>query len=387
MDGVQEFIHFLSFQYHGKSGQNIDDFTAAQRRNHNNGNFSTVASTGLVPQDSDFSDQTTSNSKSRSGNIKIRAQNQRSTSHGRETKVDGRSFVKQNYQARGFSDQVSETLCSARANTTYRQYSGYIQKWEIYCHQKHIDPRNPHITVLLEFLQGLQGGISAISTAKAALGTYVKIDGKRLGENEDVHQFMVGKARLMPRQPKYVQIWDPQIVFDFLLKWSPAKFLSLIQLAMKTATMILLVSGQRPQILKFLSIENMQKKKSQINFVIPQNLKHSRKNTPATQIKLLAYPGDKRICVVNYVNAYLARTEKIRKSQSLFITSTPPYEQATLSTMARWVKTVLKLAGIDTTIFAPGSTRAASANAAHQAGVPLNTIMEKSSLAEGKYVQ
>lgn len=229
----------------------------------------------------------------------------------------------------------------------------------------------------MEFLQGIKSGFSAVSTAKAALATYVKIEGQKLGANDDVHQFMLGKARLTPRQPKYSQIWDPQVVFDFLIKWSPAKFLSLLQLSMKTVTMLLLISGQRPQILKFLTLDNMKKHRSKITFVISDNLKHSREKTPATQVTLLAYPGDKRICVVNYISAYLTRTENLRKSRSLFVTSTPPYEQATLSTMSRWVKSTLTLAGIDTTVFAPGSTRAASANAAQRAGVPLNTIMGK----------
>ena len=146
---------------------------------------------------------------------------------------------------------------------------------------------------------------------------------------------------------------------------------------MKTVTMFMLLSGQRPQILKFLSLQNMEKKRNKFTFTVTQNLKHSREKTPATVVQLQAYPGDKRICIVNYLNAYLSRTEKLRNTQCLFITSTAPYEAATLATMSRWIKTTLELAGIDTTVFSPGSTRAASANAAQRAGVPIQTILSK----------
>ena len=219
--------------------------------------------------------------------------------------------------------------------------------------------------------------MAALSTAKAALSAYVKIDGVKLGLHEDVHQFMTGKAKSLPRQPKYTTIWDPQVVFDFLMSWSPAKFLSLLQLSMKTVTMLLLISGQRPQILNFLTLDNMEQKRSSFRFTITQNLKHSRTKSPATVVNVVSYPGDKRICIVNYLKAYLARTEKLRQSRKLFITTTTPHEGATLSTMSRWVKTTLSLAGIDTTVFSPGSTRAAAANAADRAGVPLQTIMSK----------
>ena len=216
-----------------------------------------------------------------------------------------------------------------------------------------------------------------MSTAKAALATYVKVDGMKLGLHEDVQQFMTGKAKILPRIPKYQQIWDPQQVIDFLITWSPAKYLSLLHLSMKTVTMLLLVSGQRPQILNFLTLDNMEQKRTSFKFTIQQNLKHSRAKTPATVVSISAFPGDKRVCPVNYLKAYLSRTEKLRNSRKIFISTTTPHEAASLSTMTRWIKNILNLAGIDTTVFSTGSTRAAAANAADRAGVPLQTIMAK----------
>ena len=52
-----------------------------------------------------------------------------------------------------------------------------------------------------------------------------------------------------------------------------------------------------------------------------------------------------------------------------------PHKPVTSDTIARWVKTVLSLAGIDG-VFTAHSTRGGSASAAARAGVALSDIME-----------
>ena len=52
-----------------------------------------------------------------------------------------------------------------------------------------------------------------------------------------------------------------------------------------------------------------------------------------------------------------------------------PHKPVTLATIARWVKTVLSLAGIDG-VFTAHSTRGASASAPARAEVALSDIME-----------
>ena len=217
---------------------------------------------------------------------------------------------------------------------------------------------------------------STISTAKAALNSFIKIDKTSLGKHELTNLLMRGIARQIPRTPKYDTIWDPDVVLKFLKTWSPAKKLNLLQLSIKTTTLVLLVSGQRPQILAHLSLDNMTKNRDLIKFTVTDNLKHTRPTSHATTVELKAHP-DKRVCVVHYINHYLQRTTDVRQDRKLFITTTRPYKQATLNTLSRWVKIALQKSGIDTTVFSPGSTRAASTNAAVNRGVPLNTVLKK----------
>jgi len=60
----------------------------------------------------------------------------------------------------------------------------------------------------------------------------------------------------------------------------------------------------------------------------------------------------------------------------LFLTAIPGYHAATATTIARWIKTGLSKAGIDTSIFKAHSVRSASTSAAADAGVSTSEIME-----------
>ena len=85
-------------------------------------------------------------------------------------------------------------------------------------------------------------------------------------------------------------------------------------------------------------------------FTVTSNLKHKRGYDPATVIQLKAFPVDLRLCIENYVKAYIARTKNLRQTK------------ASMSTISRWVKTVFQLAGVNTKTFGEGSTRAAVTN-------------------------
>ena len=60
----------------------------------------------------------------------------------------------------------------------------------------------------------------------------------------------------------------------------------------------------------------------------------------------------------------------------LFLSYIKPHKPVSSSTLARWAKSVLSLAGTDTTIFKPHSTRSAASSAAFNARVALSDILE-----------
>ena len=83
------------------------------------------------------------------------------------------------------------------------------------------------------------------------------------------------------------------------------------------------------------------------------------------------------LCVIATLKEYLQRTENLRGGHSsLFIVYLKPYKPVTANTISRWVKCVMDEAGINTKIFKPHSTRAASTSAAHKANVSMAQILK-----------
>jgi len=121
----------------------------------------------------------------------------------------------------------------------------------------------------------------------------------------------------------------------------------------------------------------MVKGKSSYKFHIDKLVKQSRSGKAQPVLVLPAYPADKRLCVLSFLQEYLTRTESIRNSEntSLFLSYTKPHHPVYKSTISRWVKTVMTKAGIETVHFMPHSTRVASTSAAFRKGIPLGPIM------------
>ena len=83
---------------------------------------------------------------------------------------------------------------------------------------------------------------------------------------------------------------------------------------------------------------------------------------------------NKKLCVVHTMNYYIKQTEKFRKSNQLLV-SYKTFKEVSSSTIARWLKEVLHLAGIDTSIFKAHSYRSASTSAAFSCGISLNDVL------------
>ena len=77
---------------------------------------------------------------------------------------------------------------------------------------------------------------------------------------------------------------------------------------------------------------------------------------------------------------YMSRAEDLRKSASseetrLFISFIKPHKAVSTATVARWIKSVLSAAGINTSVFKPHSVRGASIIHKYVQGVPVVDIL------------
>ena len=112
-----------------------------------------------------------------------------------------------------------------------------------------------------------------------------------------------------------------------------------------------------------------------LTFLVGDKLKQTRPGYHLHELEFPAYSPDKNLCPVFTVRKYLSRTKPLRgKVANLFISFVRPYKPVSKSTVSRWVKTTLGLAGVDLTRFKPHSIRAVSTPAASRISVPLGAI-------------
>ena len=74
------------------------------------------------------------------------------------------------------------------------------------------------------------------------------------------------------------------------------------------------------------------------------------------------------------MNAIQLRTAEVRAA--LFIALIKPYKAVTSSTIARWLKSLLEAAGIDTSVFTAHSVRGTSSSVAANLGITTNDILK-----------
>lgn len=106
-------------------------------------------------------------------------------------------------------------------------------------------------------------------------------------------------------------------------------------------------------------------------------LKQSRAGNYKFVINLKYYKENYLICPCLTLKQYLKNTEKIRgETKQLFISFQKPYLPVSTSTISRWIKTVMREAGIDVSVFKAHSTRAASSSSARDNDMNVDGIME-----------
>lgn len=259
-------------------------------------------------------------------------------------------------------------------------YDSPVTKWTIFCNKNNLNFKHVSVKYVAQFLQTLVDqklSYSTVNTARSALSSFVKLtEGGTVGHNEYLTLLLQGAFNLNPPRSRHSVTWDPEVVLAVFRKGQLPEELPTEQVAKRLALIILLLSAQRPQILRALRLSNMVMNESHVMFHLKvTDFKQGRPGYAPPIMLLKAFP-EERVCVKKYMQVYLDRTRPVRNGiDELFITSRKPYRVATRDTLARWVKDILKFCGVDTDVFGAGSVRAAATSKAQQCGVSLSDIM------------
>ena len=299
-----------------------------------------------------------------------------------ETPSDGISYLRDTLKSAGISGTAASLILAAWRKTTTKQYCTYWQRWFKFCSQRKMSPLQASVQEVIQFLSVLfeQGlSYSSINTAKSAVFALVSTctDASVLTSSVLIQRFMKGVYNSRPSLPKENFTWDVEKLLRYLSSLSPPKALDLHTLSCKLATLIVLLSGQRGQSVHLLKLPDIEHNASQLILRFTVLLKHSRPGTHLDEIVLPAYT-EPRLCVVTTYKEYVSRTKPLRpqSQQKLFITTIKPFRGISRDTLSRWIKLMLRRAGINMAIFNTHSVRAASTSAAYAANVPLQTILK-----------
>ena len=96
-------------------------------------------------------------------------------------------------------------------------------------------------------------------------------------------------------------------------------------------------------------------------------------------VLLPAFLENEKLCAHSTLLHYVARTATIRQllnSSQVYVSYGKSYKVVSSATLARWLKAVLSLAGIDTSVFKGHSFRGPSTSKTVSLGVPLDVILK-----------
>jgi len=238
---------------------------------------------------------------------------------------------------------------------------------------------------LTELFQREKLAYSTVNGYRAAISsTHTYIEGQPIGAHPLITKLFKGFYHIRPPKPRYPVTWEVSRVLDYLKSLHPSSGLSLKQLTLKTVMLIALTSSDRGQAISKLDIKFCNITNEFILFVIPELTKTSSATKPHKTVKCPSF-RDKALDVRHYVKQYIKRTEKYRdlavqngskRPSKLFISFRKPYKQVTSQTIARWVKSVMSNAGINTSYFKAHSTRGAASSAAIHQGATLTQVLQ-----------
>ena len=293
------------------------------------------------------------------------------------------SLVREALEGQGISPSAQEVILNSWRSSTQKQYNIYLEKWPRFTTKRTTDPLQLSLKLILDFFQELYEnglGYSGMNTARSALSSIIMLEGHPVGTHPSVQRYLKGVFQSRPSLPRYNTTWDTTTMLNFLSTLSPTQEINLQLLTYKLVMLCALVTGQRCQSLHLMSLDSITKKGNSYLFIIDKLVKQSAPGKYQPVLEIPEFAPDINLCAATVMDEYIKRTQPLRNDETqLFISFIKPFKKVSKDTISRWIKKVMNLAGIDTTVFKPHSTRAASTSKAKTCQLTLSTIMKSAS--------
>lgn len=238
-----------------------------------------------------------------------------------------------------------------------------------------------HVLEFLTFLQSSGSSYSAINMHRSMLSsTLDHVGGSEIGRNPLVKQLIKGAYNRNPPKPRYQCTWAVDGVLDYIESLGHNEDLDFRALTRKLVTLLALSSLLRVSEITAIVASSV----SLSNSGASLSLGKPRKARHAGPLKSFYYSkfANKDLCPVDCLGFYIYITSPLRNPRnmsSLLISLIEPHLPVSPSTVAHWIKRLLKDAGVNTAVFSAHSTRGADSSKASDCGVPIKDILSAGS--------
>ena len=292
-------------------------------------------------------------------------------------------YLRSRYSAENLSGEASKLLLASWRQKSAKTYDSLFKKWACWCVERDIDPISGDIAGVVNFLASLYQNkyqYRSLCNYRSAISSiHDKVDGYEVGSHPMVSRLLKGVFHERPPQPRYSSTWDVSKVTTYLVSLGQNEQMSLQDITFKITMLLALTRPSRSVDLVNLDIRFRQFSPEGVTFHPTKLAKQSRQNKKITEFFFPAFKDNALLCPVQTLKDYESRTLANRaddeKQAQLLIATIQPYKAVSSSTVARWIKTVLAKAGIDTDIFKAHSVRSAATSAAADAGVTTTDIL------------
>ena len=209
---------------------------------------------------------------------------------------------------------------------------------------------------------------------------YEKVDDMPVGQDSLVMSLMA-IFNSKPLQPRYILVWDVQVVLNFIKKdWEISKSQTDQELTYRLCMLFSSTAASRFSSLQRLHVRYMTKGANKVTFYFAKLPKIWRKSKPPPSLTIIGFPEDFQLYLMDTLDTYLLRIKDRRFGKSLLLLSFQrPYKEVISSTVSSWIKKILKLEKVDTDMYKTHSTRLASTSNVKLKGLSLTDILKRGS--------
>ncbi|KAM4748674.1 LOW QUALITY PROTEIN: uncharacterized protein WCC33_006046 [Rhinophrynus dorsalis] len=284
--------------------------------------------------------------------------------------------IRENASNDGFSESAQTLLAESWAPGTRSMYRSAWSTWSRWCLERDLDPVSASPVNVINFLSTLFDSGRAyrtINSYRSAISAgHIPVDGVPVGQLMIVCRLMKGIRLSRPPQSRYQSLWNVNDVLHFLESWPSNNQLSLKQLSAKLTMLLCLISFKRVSDVRALDFQSRSFTPEGVQFRVSRRTK--------TAIRVVSYPAfpfQPQLCVVNCLKEYELRTNNLRSPSlsQLLISFRSPHLPVSAATLARWIRWIMQLAGVNVALFGAHSTRGAMASKAVQTGGRLEDIL------------